>query len=447
MGADKEIIVAIELGSSTIRGIAGQKGHDGNMKILAKETIEMKECVRRGIIFNIDKTSRTIRLIKESLEEKLDVIIKRAYVGLSGQSLHTVSNKIVHNLAEYVKITSNHTDSLLDENHGTEYPKRKILETIPQEYLVDGTRTNEPEGIQGYQIEGNFLNIIALSTLEDNIRKCCREAGLEVAELLISPLELAKHLIPDSEKRAGCALVDMGADTTTVSVYCDNILRHLVVIPLGGRNITKDICSVCTVENNEAENLKKKQTIAYVSFDSDPEDNKQSVALSNDRVYSQTGLQDIVSARTEEIIRNVGQQIDNSGWNDKLLSGIILTGGASKHDGMLDAYRNLLHIDKIKIACALAESTTANAGVVANDDIMLNTLIALLLSGTQNCVSEKFDNTEDAINEPILDEPNDAEPTAGAEKEEEEEPRERKPKKNWWQSLKKGIEGMLGDEE
>lgn len=462
MGAEQDIIVAIELGSSAIRGIAGQKGPDGNMKILAIEQENVKECVHRGVIFNIDKTTRAIRLIKDRLEEKLNANITRAYVGLSGQSLHTVSNKILHDLGQYVKITSSHIDRLMDENHNTQYPKRVILETIPQEYLVDNNRTNEPEGIQGSQIEGNFLNIISLATLRDNILKCLKEANIALAELLISPLELAKHLLPDSEKRSGCVLVDMGAETTTVSIYSDNLLRHLVVIPLGGKNVNKDICTVCNVGIEEAETLKTKNAVAFVAKNGSEDDVKRTVSLSNDRVCNVAELQEIVSARIEEIIRNVWNQVENSQWRDKLLSGIVLTGGAASQPQMIDAFKTITTYDKVKMARCLMETTTSTPGIGANDDISLNTLIALMLSGNESCAVEKVATPVEPVIEPVVNEdktpatPNtpyqdtsspEDELIIEDEEKEEEEPTPKKKKTNFFTRVGNIITTMVNEDE
>lgn len=438
MGTEKDIIVAIELGSSAIRGIAGQKEADGNMRILAIEQESTTNSVRRGVIYNIDKTTHAIERVKNRIEEKLGVNINRAYVGLSGQSLHTISNKICRTMQTRTKITADLVDMLMDDNRGTVYPDREILDTVPQEYRVDDTQTTEPVGIQCDQIEGRYMNVIARTSLHENIRKCMRGAGLEIAELLISPMELAKSILPDSEKRSGCALVDMGAETTTVSIYTKNILRHLVVIPLGGSNITRDISvhQSVKVEMDEAEKLKLQHGTAYLK-DEETENIRQ-IPISNDRAISEKTLQEIIAARTEEILANVWFQIEDH--KDDLLSGIIFTGGASRLRDLSGAFNHLTGFSKIRMAKNLITTLPVSAGISPEDDITMNTAIALLQSGDQNCTSD-VPSIPDEEPEPetihVVEEPKE-------EEEKETAPAKKKAGIGSW--IKKTWKGLLEDD-
>lgn len=386
MGADKEIIVAIELGSSAIRGIAGTKEPDGNMHILAieQEDINYTASIRRGVVYNIDKTTSAIERIKSRLNEKLGVFITRAYVGINGQSLHSASNRVVRHLNETVKISPELIDSILDENHGMIYPNREILEVVPQEYLVGTDTAVDPIGIQSNMVEGRFQNIIARTSLQENIRKCMRDAGLEVVELFITPIEVARNLLPDSEKRSGCALVDMGAQTTTVAVYTKNILRHLAVLPIGSNNITHDIATIVKVELDEAESLKIRHGVSMINEEPDG-DSTATISISNDREIEELRLQEIVSARTEEIILNIDHQIKN--FKEQLLSGIVLTGGGSQLKGISEAVGHYTSISRIRPAKNLLASMSLAAGVDASKAPNFNSVVSILLSGKESCTS------------------------------------------------------------
>ena len=131
----------------------------------------------------------------------------------------------------------------MDTNRGVVYTDSEILEVIPQEYKVGNRTYPDIVGVQVEQMEANFLNVIARNSLAENIEKCVKGAGFEIAELLITPLALGNSILSASEKRSGCALVDLGADTTTISVYSNNMLRKLVVVPLGANNATMDIAN------------------------------------------------------------------------------------------------------------------------------------------------------------------------------------------------------------
>ena len=269
MGAEKEIIVALEFGTSSIRGIAGKKKPDGTIQILDIEQERTTDAIQRGVIYNIDKTTQAITNIVTRLGENQNIHIRRAYVGIGGQSLHSDGNFISRGLEMKVKITPELVDNLMDNNRATQYTDAQILDVVPQEYVVGNRTIADPVGIQSDQIEARFLNIVAKNTLVENIQKCMRMAGIEIADMFIAPMTLADVLLSDSEKRSGCAMVDFGAGTTTVAVYNGNLLRHLVVIPLGGNNITNDIATAHQMEFEEAEGLKRKYGIAYVAAESD----------------------------------------------------------------------------------------------------------------------------------------------------------------------------------
>ena len=242
----------------------------------------------------------------------------------------------------------------------------------------------DPVGTQTDTLEANFMNIIARNSLEENIRKCVENAGLEVEEVLLSPLCMANALLTFNERRSGCALVDMGAETTTVSVYTNNILRHLCVIPLGGYNVTSDITSL-KVEAEEAEELKRKYGTAYRLDKEENFDNK--ISLSFNRQESENKLQEIVEARYEEILVNVWHHI--AAYKDNLLSGVVMTGGASRIPELARAFAKHAGSElNVRTASKLPENITISPSVTMGESDRLYTLYALLLAGSKNCVGE-----------------------------------------------------------
>lgn len=432
MGAEKEIIVALEFGTSAIRAIAGKKKADGNVQVLGIEQEKVTDAIQRGVIYNIDKTTQAITNVTQRLNDSLGIRIQRAYVGVGGQSLHTAGNIVSRGLETKVKITPELVDNLMDNNRATQYTDSQILEVVPQEYMVGNRAVTDPVGIQSDQIEARFMNVVARNTLLENINKCMRMAEIEIADLFISPLALADVLLSDNEKRSGCAMVDFGAGTTTVAVYIGNLLRHLAVIPLGGNNITNDLILTHQMELEEAESLKRKSGIAYVAAESD---NPQQLPISNDRSISENELQNIIGAREEEIIQNVWHQIENI--SDKLLSGIIITGGAAQLKDMPEAIKHYTQFQKVKVAKSLITTVDVGDGVTTPQGISIDTLIALLMHGDSNCIS--LTEPEEAVDEPEVEQPAKA---AEAEVKVPEQPavEEEKPKgpsrwKRWTQAL------------
>ena len=440
MGAEKDIIIAVELASTAIRAIAGKREPDGSMQVLAFAQEESSNTIRKGIIDNIDKTTQALSRVVAKLGDKLGVRVKSVYVGLGGQSLRSMHNRVLLQFDGLELLSHKTIDKMRDTNNGVVYPNAEIKDVVPQEFTIGSRSVVDPVGMQAEAIEANFINIIARNTLEENIRKCVTAAGLEVQEVFISPLCLANALLTANEKRSGCALVDMGADTTTVSVYLNNILRHLCVIPLGGSNVTSDITSL-KVEAEEAEELKKKYGTAYRSDTEDKTGEK--VSLSFDRTEDVEKLQEIVEARYEEIIANVNSRI--SAYKDKMLSGIVVTGGAARIPDLQKAFSRQTGGDiNVRIAKGLPENVSVSFGVQVGDPDRLNTLYALLLAGKENCVGElSEDPVQKTFDFEKKEEP-DPEPEPGPEPPTPQDPQPKKP--SAFGRIWKTFEKMLTDE-
>ena len=392
----KEFIVAIELGSSKMTGIAGQKNLDGSINVLAVVKEDSSSFIRKGMVYNIDKTAQCLQSIVKKLETQLKTQIVKVYVGVGGQSIRGVRNVVTKDLPAGTIVTEAMVDELVDINCSTNYPDQEILDTAVQEYKVDSQYQQAPVGIQCTRLEGNYLNILQRKTFYKNFNKCFDVAGISIAEILNAPLALADAVLTEAERRSGCALVDIGSDTTTVSVYSKNILRHLAVIPLGGANITKDIATL-QMEETDAEKMKLKYASAYT--DNNEIDNNLKYPIDQDRQVESRRFIDIVEGRLEEIVENAWYQVPSE-YCDKLLGGIVLTGGGANLKNIERAFQNHTHIDKIRVA--KAPVLTVNGG---NDDIkskngMMNTVLGLLAKGDVNCAGSAIDLNGDLFDKP-----------------------------------------------
>ena len=346
MMAAKEFIVAIELGSSKMTGIAGQKNLDGSINVLAVVKEPSSSFIRKGVVYNIDKTAQCLTSIVRKLENQLKTGITQVYVGVGGQSIRGVKNVVSKDLPTETIISQDMVIELMDANRNMTYQDQEILDAAVQEYKVGSQFQLDPVGIQANRLEGHFLNILERKSFYRNLNKCFETAGINVAEMYLAPLALADSVLTETEKRSGCALVDIGADTTTVSVYSKNILRHLAVIPLGSNNITKDIATL-QMEDSDAERMKLKYGSAYT--DNNDIDNDLKYSIDSERQIESRKFIEIVEGRMEEIIENVWYQIPSE-YYDKLLGGIILTGGGSNMKNIEKAFINHNHVDKIRIA-------------------------------------------------------------------------------------------------
>ena len=380
--ATTEFIAAIELGSSKITGVAGKKNSDGSMQVLAYAQEDSSTFIRKGVIFNLDKAAQSLTSIINRLEGELKNSIAKVYVGIGGQSLRTVRNVVSRDLEEEAIISEELVSAIGDENIAIPVVDMDILDVAPQEYKVGNNLQANPVGLVGSHIEGRFLNIVARASVRKNLEHCFQQAKIDIADQLIAPLVTANAVLTESERRSGCALIDFGADTTTISVYKNNILRFLTVLPLGGNSITRDITTL-QMEEEEAERLKKAYGDAL--YEEDPEQEEATCKLDDDnRIIKVADLNNIIEARAEEIVANVWNQIQLSSYEDKLLAGIILTGGAANLKNLDETLRKRSKIEKIRMA-KLPRNTVHASNNILKKDGSQNTLFGLLFEGNQNC--------------------------------------------------------------
>ena len=390
----KNFVVAIELGSTKITGIAGQRRSDGSIAVLSVMSEDASQCMRKGVVYNIDKTVQCITNIVTRLKSQLKSGIKHVYIGVGGQSIHSERNTIVREIGSDVPVTQRVIVEMMDQNRNTQYPDMEILDVEPQEYRADSMPELDPVGIQCHRLEGNFLNILQSRRHYQKLNSCFDIADVQIAEMYLAPFALADAVLTPVEKRSGCLLVDLGADTTTVMVYHKNIIRHIAVIPLGGANITKDITSL-KVDEAEAEKLKLRHASAFTpASDIDP---SLKYDLDADRKIESSKFIEIVEGRVQEIIANVWYQVPTD-FRDKILGGIVLTGGGSNMKNIDLAFREITHIDKVRIANFVTYTiNTSNSNINAHDGTM-NTLLGLLAKGDQNCWAPE-ERTSDLFNE------------------------------------------------
>ncbi len=387
---NKDFIVTIDLGSSKITALAAQKQPDGAVKVLAYHHEPSGAFVRKGRISNVDKMVQCVKNIKEKLEKHCKKTVAKAYVGVGGMGMHTVKNVITRTFNEKNPISQEVVDSLYDENKQKFCGERNILRTEPQEFKVGTQSTNDPVGFLADTIEANFCNIVANMQSFDQVEKCFKEAGIVVVDTPIAVLKMADLMLTEPEKRSGCVFIDMGAETTSVAVYKNNVLRHFAAIPLGGINITRDIMSL-QIEEDEAELLKTKYGKARLAGSNEPP-----IQVSDGRKFEYNEFGGIIEARVEEIVLNVKHQVEMSGYDkNQLIGGIILTGGAANLKGMEVVLSELLGIEKLRVA-KNARVTVRGERIDSVSLEIFATALALFEQAEVNCCGgELGEDTQD----------------------------------------------------
>ncbi len=335
-----EPILALDIGTTKVIAIAGRRNEHGKLEVLGVGIVP-SEGVMRGVVTNIEKTSRAIQAAVNDASRQAGMTFHQAHVGIAGQHIKSIRQPgMVTRENTLTEISQADIDRLIqDMNKMVLPPGEKILHVLPQEYTVDGEQgILDPIGMSGVRLEGNFTIITGQQTSFNNIGKCVERAGLRVASLTLEPIASAGAVLSEEEKEAGIALVDMGGGTTDVIIYCDGIVRHTAVIPFGGEIITKDIKEGCMVMKDQAEKLKVKfgSALAEEVFDN------RIITIPGlkgrpPKEIAEKNLARIIQARVEEILDLVVWEINRSGHGNKLIGGIVLTGGGSL----------LNHIDKL----------------------------------------------------------------------------------------------------
>ena len=326
------IIVGLDIGTTKIAVIVGRKNEHGKIEILGYGKVPSIG-VKRGVVANIDNTIQSIKEAVAEAAAKSGVDIKYVNVGIAGQHIKSLQHRgsMIREDSE-TEISQEDIDKLCNSMYNLNMnPGEEILDVIPQEFSIDGDHgIMTPKGYTGSSLEANFHIIIGQTAAAKNIYKCVRRAGLEVVELILEPIASAEAVLSEEEKEAGVVLVDIGGGTSDIAIFHAGIIRHTAVIPLGGEIITEDIKEGCAIIKKHAEELKVKFGSALARENREEE----IVAIPGLRgrtpkEISLKNLASIIQARMEEIIEHIYYEIKNSGYEKKLIGGIVLTGGGA----------------------------------------------------------------------------------------------------------------------
>ena len=328
-----EIVVGLDIGTTKIACLVGRKTDHGKIEILGIGKAPSLG-VSRGVVSNIEKTVQSIRAAVEEAEAKSGIEINVVNVGIAGQHIKSLQHRgmITRDSIEE-EISQKDVDELIDDMYKlVMMPGEEIIHVLPQEYIVDRQPgIKDPIGMSGVQLEANFHIITGQMAAARNIFKCVHKAGLEVSELILEPLASSSAVISEEEKEAGVALVDIGGGTTDIAIFHDGIIRHTSVIPFGGNVITEDIKEGCTIMQRQAELLKTKFGSAVTQTTQENEVVCIPGLRGRDpKEISVMNLANIINARMSEILEHIYFEIKNSGYEKKLIGGIVVTGGGSQ---------------------------------------------------------------------------------------------------------------------
>jgi len=332
----KDLIVGLDIGTAKVMVVVGALMPGGELK-LAGLGVAPSNGLRRGVVVNIDATVQSIQQALKEAELMADCKISSVFTGITGNHIRgmnstgmvaikdkEVSAADVARVVETAKAINISTD-------------QRLLLVQPQEFVIDGQDVKEPIGMSGVRLEAKVHIVTGAQSAAENIIKCVRRCGLEVEQLMLNPVASSQSVLTDDERELGVCCVDIGAGTTDVAIFAGGAIRHTAVIPIAGDLITSDIAMALRTPTNDAEDIKvefgcAKQLLA------DPDAQLEVPGLGDrgPRMLSKQALAGVIEPRVEEIFSIVQQVIRDSGYEELLSSGIVLTGGSAVMPGMVE---------------------------------------------------------------------------------------------------------------
>ena len=332
-----DLIVGLDIGTSKIVAIVAQMLPDGRYEIVGLGQHESRG-LKKGVVVNIEATVQSIQKALEEAELMADCKIRTVYTGIAGNHIRSFNSSGMVAIKDK-EVTEADVARVIETAKAVNIPTdQQILHVLPQEFIIDGQEDiREPIGMSGVRLEVKVHIVTGAVSAAQNIVKCVRRCGLEVQDLILQPLASSNSVLTQDEKELGVALVDIGGGTTDIAIFTAGAIRHTAVIPIAGDQITNDIAMALRTPTPEAEHIKLRHGIAKQVL-ADPNDKMEVPGIGDrpPRNLSRQALAAVIEPRVEELYALVHQVIRESGYEELLSSGVVITGGTSLLPGMVE---------------------------------------------------------------------------------------------------------------
>jgi cell division protein FtsA len=332
----KDLVVGLDIGTAKVMVVVAEVLPDGELK-LAGLGVAPSNGLKRGVVVNIDATVQSIQQALKEAELMADCKITRVYTGITGSHIRGINSTGMVAVKDK-EVTAADVARVVETakaiNISTD---QRLLLVQPQEFVIDGQDVREPIGMSGIRLEAKVHIVTGAQSAAENIIKCVRRCGLDVDRLMLNPLASSMSVLTDDERELGVALVDIGAGTTDVTIFTNGAIRHTAVIPIAGDLITSDIAMALRTPTKDAEEIKIESGYAkQLLADPDVQVEVPGLGDRTPRMLSRQALAGVIEPRVEEIFSLVQQVIRDSGYEEVLSSGIVLTGGSAVMPGMVE---------------------------------------------------------------------------------------------------------------
>ena len=383
--ADKNHIVGLDIGTSKIVCLVGEIQDDGEIEVISIGS-HPSTGLKKGVVVDIKATVRSIQRAVEEAELMAGCEVHSVFAGIAGSHINSLNSHGIVAIKDG-EVTQNDVDRVIDAAQAVAIPAdRKILHILPQEFIIDEQEgIHQPVGMSGVRLETRVHIVTGAVSAAQNIDKCVRHCGLEVCDLTLEQLASSYAVLSDDEKELGVCLVDIGGGTTDIAVFTDGSIRHTAVIPIAGDQVTNDIAVALRTPTIHAEEIKIRYGCALTQLAATEETIKvASIGDRPPRTLSRQTLAEVIEPRYEELLQLIQAELRRSGFDHLLAGGIVMTGGSSKVEGLIDLAEEVFHMP---VRLGIPQLVTGMAEVINNP--IHATGVGLLLFGLENGTSRE----------------------------------------------------------
>jgi len=342
---DKKLIVGLDIGTSKVVAIVGEIDMEGGLEVVGIGSHPSKG-MKKGVVINIESTVQSIQRAVEEAELMAGCQIHSVYVGIAGSHIRSLNSHGIVAIKDK-EVYRADLERVIDAAQAVAIPAdQKVLHILPQEYIIDSQEgIKEPLGMSGVRLEAKVHLVTCAANAAQNIEKCIRRCGLEVEEIILEQLASSYSVLTDDERELGVCLVDIGGGTTDIAIFTDGSIRHTGVIPIAGDQVTNDIAMALRTPYQNAEEIKIKYACALTQLAGAQDSIKvPSVGDRPPRDLSRQSLAEVVEPRYDELFTLVQGELRRSGYEDLVPAGVVLTGGTSKMEGVVELAEEIFHM-------------------------------------------------------------------------------------------------------
>jgi cell division protein FtsA len=385
---DRNLIVGLDIGTSKIVAIVGEIKADGQIEVIGIGTHPSRG-LKRGVVVNIDATVLSIQRAVEEAEQMAGCQIHAAYTGIAGSHIRSLNSHGIVAIHDQ-EVAQADVDRVIDAARAVAIPAdQKIIHILPQEFIIDNQEgIREPIGMSGVRLEAKVHMVTGAVSAAQNIIKCVRRCGLEVAEIILEQLASSHAVLMEDEKELGVCLIDIGAGTTDIAIFTSGAIRHTAVIPIAGDQVTNDIAVALRTPTQSAEDIKLRHATALAELaEHDDMIEVLGVGERPGRNLSRRMLAEVVETRYEELFALIKAELRRSGFEDLIAAGMVITGGASKIGGVVDLAERVF---RMPVRLGIPQYVTGLPEIIHNP--VYATGVGLLLYGQQQQFERRGDS-------------------------------------------------------